>query len=221
MRGRVMSLYSLTFFGFAPFGNLAVGALAEVDWPERGPHRLCRHFAGQRLCHLPLDARSEAACHDMTMQITSFVRQTYWGRRCDIGAARVRALRAIAVVPDRYADAATIYARRASNGRLRAGVAALEAHGISWSAFSSAWPCHPSAANAPLRARMGQRRRTDHARDHQPGECTPPSPSLARQSVIPACHDRPGQRPSGLGRPPRSGISACLSSMPCAILIVP
>jgi MFS family permease len=30
MRGRVMSLYSLTFFGFAPFGNLAVGALAEM-----------------------------------------------------------------------------------------------------------------------------------------------------------------------------------------------
>ena len=30
MRGRVLSLYTLTFFGFAPFGNLAVGALAEV-----------------------------------------------------------------------------------------------------------------------------------------------------------------------------------------------
>lgn len=29
MRGRVMSIYSLTFFGFAPFGNLAVGALSE------------------------------------------------------------------------------------------------------------------------------------------------------------------------------------------------
>jgi MFS family permease len=29
MRGRVLSLYSLTFFGFAPFGNLATGNLAE------------------------------------------------------------------------------------------------------------------------------------------------------------------------------------------------
>jgi MFS family permease len=29
MRGRVLSLYTLTFFGFTPFGNLAVGALAE------------------------------------------------------------------------------------------------------------------------------------------------------------------------------------------------
>lgn len=29
MRGRVMSLYTLTFFGFAPFGNLAMGAVAE------------------------------------------------------------------------------------------------------------------------------------------------------------------------------------------------
>lgn len=29
MRGRVMSLYTLTFFGFAPFGNLAIGNLAE------------------------------------------------------------------------------------------------------------------------------------------------------------------------------------------------
>ncbi len=29
MRGRVMSLYTLTFFGFAPFGNLALGKLAE------------------------------------------------------------------------------------------------------------------------------------------------------------------------------------------------
>ncbi len=29
MRGRVLSLYTLTFFGFAPFGNLALGALAE------------------------------------------------------------------------------------------------------------------------------------------------------------------------------------------------
>jgi MFS family permease len=30
MRGRVMSLYTLTFFGLAPFGNLAIGALSEV-----------------------------------------------------------------------------------------------------------------------------------------------------------------------------------------------
>ena len=30
MRGRVMSLYTLTFFGFTPFGNLAMGALAEA-----------------------------------------------------------------------------------------------------------------------------------------------------------------------------------------------
>lgn len=30
MRGRVMSLYTLTFFGMTPFGNLAVGALSEV-----------------------------------------------------------------------------------------------------------------------------------------------------------------------------------------------
>lgn len=29
LRGRVMSIYALTFFGFAPFGNLAVGALSE------------------------------------------------------------------------------------------------------------------------------------------------------------------------------------------------
>jgi MFS family permease len=29
MRGRVMGLYTLTFFGFAPFGNLAIGILAE------------------------------------------------------------------------------------------------------------------------------------------------------------------------------------------------
>jgi MFS family permease len=30
MRGRVLSLYTLTFFGLAPFGNLAIGSLAEV-----------------------------------------------------------------------------------------------------------------------------------------------------------------------------------------------
>ena len=30
MRGRVMGLYTLTFFGFAPFGNLALGQWAEV-----------------------------------------------------------------------------------------------------------------------------------------------------------------------------------------------
>lgn len=29
MRGRVMSLYTLTFFGFTPFGNLAIGSLSE------------------------------------------------------------------------------------------------------------------------------------------------------------------------------------------------
>jgi MFS family permease len=29
MRGRVMGLYTLTFFGFAPFGNLAIGVLAQ------------------------------------------------------------------------------------------------------------------------------------------------------------------------------------------------
>ncbi|MCB0063148.1 MAG: MFS transporter, partial [Caldilineaceae bacterium] len=29
MRGRVMSLYTLTFFGFTPFGNLLIGAVAE------------------------------------------------------------------------------------------------------------------------------------------------------------------------------------------------
>jgi MFS family permease len=29
LRGRVMALYTLTFFGFAPFGNLAVGALSQ------------------------------------------------------------------------------------------------------------------------------------------------------------------------------------------------
>jgi len=29
MRGRVLSLYTLTFFGFAPFGNLVIGALSE------------------------------------------------------------------------------------------------------------------------------------------------------------------------------------------------
>ncbi|MBL8056410.1 MAG: MFS transporter [Anaerolineales bacterium] len=30
VRGRVLSLYTLTFFGFAPFGNLAIGILAEA-----------------------------------------------------------------------------------------------------------------------------------------------------------------------------------------------
>ncbi len=30
MRGRIMSLYTLTFFGLAPFGNLAIGALSEL-----------------------------------------------------------------------------------------------------------------------------------------------------------------------------------------------
>ncbi len=30
MRGRVMSLYTITFFGLAPFGNLAMGALSEA-----------------------------------------------------------------------------------------------------------------------------------------------------------------------------------------------
>lgn len=30
LRGRVMALYTLTFFGFAPFGNLAIGALSET-----------------------------------------------------------------------------------------------------------------------------------------------------------------------------------------------
>jgi MFS family permease len=30
MRGRVLSLYTLTFFGFTPFGNLLVGALGET-----------------------------------------------------------------------------------------------------------------------------------------------------------------------------------------------
>jgi len=30
MRGRIMSLYTITFFGLAPFGNLAIGALSEV-----------------------------------------------------------------------------------------------------------------------------------------------------------------------------------------------
>jgi len=30
MRGRIMSLYTLTFFGLAPFGNLAMGALSEI-----------------------------------------------------------------------------------------------------------------------------------------------------------------------------------------------
>ena len=29
MRGRVLALYTLTFFGFAPFGNLAIGALSQ------------------------------------------------------------------------------------------------------------------------------------------------------------------------------------------------
>ncbi|MBP7692899.1 MAG: MFS transporter [Anaerolineales bacterium] len=30
VRGRVLSLYTLTFFGFAPFGNLAIGVLSEA-----------------------------------------------------------------------------------------------------------------------------------------------------------------------------------------------
>ena len=34
MRGRVLSLYTLTFFGFTPFGNLAIGSLAE-SWGIR------------------------------------------------------------------------------------------------------------------------------------------------------------------------------------------
>lgn len=29
-RGRVMAIYSLIFFGIAPFGNLAIGAVSEV-----------------------------------------------------------------------------------------------------------------------------------------------------------------------------------------------
>jgi MFS family permease len=29
MRGRVLSLYTLTFFGFTPFGNLMIGSLSE------------------------------------------------------------------------------------------------------------------------------------------------------------------------------------------------
>ena len=29
LRGRVMALYTITFFGFAPFGNLAVGVLSQ------------------------------------------------------------------------------------------------------------------------------------------------------------------------------------------------
>ena len=29
MRGRVLALYTLTFFGFAPFGNLAIGTLSQ------------------------------------------------------------------------------------------------------------------------------------------------------------------------------------------------
>ena len=35
MRGRVLSLYTLTFFGFAPFGNLLAGSLAQV-WTLNG-----------------------------------------------------------------------------------------------------------------------------------------------------------------------------------------
>jgi MFS family permease len=30
MRGRVLSLYTLTFFGFTPFGNLLVGAMGQA-----------------------------------------------------------------------------------------------------------------------------------------------------------------------------------------------
>jgi MFS family permease len=30
LRGRVMGLYTITFFGFAPFGNLAIGALSQL-----------------------------------------------------------------------------------------------------------------------------------------------------------------------------------------------
>jgi len=29
LRGRVMGLYTITFFGFAPFGNLAIGILSD------------------------------------------------------------------------------------------------------------------------------------------------------------------------------------------------
>ena len=35
MRGRVLALYTLTFFGFAPFGNLLAGAVAQV-WSLQG-----------------------------------------------------------------------------------------------------------------------------------------------------------------------------------------
>ncbi|MBX2997240.1 MAG: MFS transporter [Caldilineaceae bacterium] len=35
MRGRVMSLYTLTFFGMTPFGNLAIGALSETWGMDR------------------------------------------------------------------------------------------------------------------------------------------------------------------------------------------
>jgi MFS family permease len=30
LRGRVMGLYTITFFGLAPLGNLAIGALSQV-----------------------------------------------------------------------------------------------------------------------------------------------------------------------------------------------
>ena len=39
MRGRVLALYTITFLGFAPFGNLALGALRLADRAE-----LCDHF---------------------------------------------------------------------------------------------------------------------------------------------------------------------------------
>ena len=35
MRGRVLSLYTLSFFGLAPFGNLMAGALAQ-QWTLSG-----------------------------------------------------------------------------------------------------------------------------------------------------------------------------------------
>ncbi len=45
MRGRVMSLYTLTFFGFSPFGSLLVGTLAE-QWSLTGTVALAAAVTG-------------------------------------------------------------------------------------------------------------------------------------------------------------------------------
>ena len=53
LRGRVMSIYALTFFGFAPFGNLAIGALSESDRPQQCHRAVCGRQSAAGACHSP------------------------------------------------------------------------------------------------------------------------------------------------------------------------